>query len=143
MAVGEQLLVDGGVFNNLPVEEMASSDEGPVLAIDVTAHFQTPGARPSRFRRRRPRELAARAHQAVTGWDGPLPSLKETIIRSIVLGSIDTGAAAAEHADALIAPQVEQFGLLDFAALDQIAAAGRRAATEALEAGVLEELAVA
>jgi NTE family protein len=137
VAVGERLLVDGGVFNNLPVEEMAVSNEGPVLAIDVTAQFESPGARAPRWRRRRPREIAARGRQAITGWDTPLPSFKETIIRSIVLGSIDTAAAAAQYADALIVPAVEEFGLLDFAALDRIVDAGSAAATAALESQAL------
>src|SRR5204862_4489891 len=39
-----RLMVDGGVLNNLPVEQMATG-EGPVIAIDVSARFLPPEAR--------------------------------------------------------------------------------------------------
>ena len=41
-----RLLVDGGVLNNLPVEQMAARGEGPVIAVDVTARFEPPPRSP-------------------------------------------------------------------------------------------------
>jgi len=127
-----RLLVDGGVLNNLPVEQMAATGEGPVIAVDVTARFE-PGAPPRRGRPRAQR-LAARAREAVVGSAEPLPALRETLIRSVVLGSTDTGAAAQAHADALVAPQVGDFGMTDFNRLDELVAAGRDAASARLDA---------
>lgn len=40
LARGGQLLVDGGVLNNLPVDLMHDSHEGPVIAIDVVRRLE-------------------------------------------------------------------------------------------------------
>lgn len=126
-----RLLVDGGVLNNLPVEQMAAIGEGPLIAVDVTARFQAGG--PVRRGRPRTRRLAGRAREAVVGSDDPLPRLRETLIRTVVLGSIDTAAAAQAHADAVIEPRVEGFGLTEFGELDRMVEAGSDAAREQLE----------
>jgi NTE family protein len=48
------------------------------------------------------------------------------------VGSADTVAAARRHADLVIAPEIEDVGLLDWQRLDDAREAGRRAAREAL-----------
>ena len=48
VALDDRLLVDGGVMNNLPVEPLAASGEGTVIASDVTAMFEVPTPRPAR-----------------------------------------------------------------------------------------------
>jgi NTE family protein len=106
------LLVDGGVLDSLPVETMAATAEGPVVAVDVGRRFQQPP--PRRLRRDRP----------------ALPPLKETLARSIVLGSIDTANRARLRADVLIEPVTGDCGMLDFSRLDEMVAAGRRAVHE-------------
>ena len=120
-----RLLVDGGVLNNLPVQQMAERGEGPVIAVDVSSRFQPPAVAG-----RRPRARPLRA--ALVGWDHPLPSFQETLVRTVALGSIDTAAAAQRHADVTILPEVSGFGLMRFDRLDEIRAAGRQAAAEAL-----------
>ena len=60
------LLVDGGVLNNLPIDHMAETGEGPVVAVDV-------------IRRLEP-----------TGDEEPeLPSITETLARATVLASVE------------------------------------------------------
>ena len=54
------LLVDGGVLNNLPVEPMAATAEGPVIASDVTAAIRRRPPRPA-VRRRGAGDALARA----------------------------------------------------------------------------------
>jgi predicted acylesterase/phospholipase RssA len=105
---GGQLLVDGGVLNNLPVQEMAATGEGPVIAVDVTAQFGGPSGGAQR------------------------PRLKEVLVRAISLGGVDAVNAARRDADLLIEPQVGDVGMLDFRKLDRVVEAGRRAAREAL-----------
>lgn len=134
-----RVLVDGGVLNNLPVEEMARSGHGPVIAIDVTAIERERELPPPRFRRPRLRRCASLARRVVTAIDGPLPSGSETIFRSIVLGSEDTVAAARKHAILTISPEVQDMGITDFAAYEEIVERGRIAAREAL-AGAPAEL---
>jgi NTE family protein len=123
----DRLLVDGGVLDNLPVAAMASN-EGPVIAVDVTARFVGNGLEP---------DAGARAGWAFrgrrrTGPGRPLPGLKETLIRSIGIGSGEAIAAARKQADLLIAPDTGVVGMLDFAQLDRMVEAGREAAAAAL-----------
>jgi NTE family protein len=126
-----RMLVDGGLFDNLPVETMASFGEGPIIAVDVTAQFSPPthgsGGRP------RSRRLRARVRTAIVGDDAPRPGLRETMTRSIVLGSRDTAEAAKRYADFVINPETSAIGLLAFKELDSARELGRRAAREALE----------
>src|SRR5205807_5860804 len=68
------LLVDGGVLNNLPVQQMAARNEGPVIAVDVTAAFVPPERVRGRFRRARARAWAGRARSFVVGADEVVPS---------------------------------------------------------------------
>jgi NTE family protein len=126
-----RMLVDGGLFDNLPVETMASFGEGPIIAVDVTAQFRAPtrqsGGRP------RSRRLRARVRTAIVGDDAPRPGLRETMTRSIVLGSRDTAEAAKRYADFVINPETSAIGLLAFKELDSARELGRQAAREALE----------
>ena len=98
--LGHRVLVDGGVLDNLPVAEMSATGEGPVIAVDVTARF----------------DPATRA------------GIKDTLLRTLVLGSSDTAAAAQAHADTVIEPDISGIGMLDFARLDDLVERGRAAA---------------
>jgi NTE family protein len=128
-----RLLLDGGVLNNLPVDVMAASGEGPVIASDVSARYQPPAMRPQRGRRPRTARLAARLRRWVVGSDALLPGFGETVVRSILLGSIDTAEAAQRYADVVIEPAVAGVGLLAWDRTDDMIEAGRTAALEALE----------
>jgi predicted acylesterase/phospholipase RssA/CRP-like cAMP-binding protein len=128
--IGNRMLVDGGVLNNLPVDVMAAAAEGPVIAVDVTNRFEAPAQgesngppRTRRFRRR--------AHSEQSG--APLPGFTETLARALLLGSVDTAEAARTHADLVITPRNDGVGMLEFHQLDRMREAGRRAAQEALE----------
>jgi predicted acylesterase/phospholipase RssA len=125
-----RLLVDGGVLDNLPVEPMADTMEGPVIAVDVTAEFRLPSrdTAPQNLRAR----WSSRARRRVARDDSPLPGLRETLVRSIAIGSVDAVAAARGRADLLIAPETGTVGLLEFGAIDRMIDAGRQAASEAL-----------
>jgi NTE family protein len=124
-----RLLVDGGVLDNLPVETMAASGTGPVIAVDVTG-------RTGQFERaERPMlaPLSRSIRHAFTGFEAQIPRLGETIVRSILVGSSDTVAAARRHADLTITPAVEDIGLMEWKALPRARELGRRAALDALE----------
>lgn len=62
VAVGDQLLVDGGVLNNLPVDVMADTGEGPVVAVDVMRPFTGRRAAPAATRSLRRAAEAADVH---------------------------------------------------------------------------------
>src|SRR4051794_34695098 len=132
--IGGRLLLDGGVLNNLPVDVMAASGEGPLIASDVSARYQPPAMRPQRGRRPRTAALAAKLRRWVVGTDALLPGFGETIVRSILLGSTDTAEAAQRYADIVIEPAVAGVGLLAWDRTDDMIAAGRLAAEKALAA---------
>ena len=114
---GDALLIDGSLLDNLPLQPMAASGEGPVLAMDIKAGAE----RPARS------DTATRA--AATR---RLPSLPETLGRIALLSSANTDEAAQRYADMTISMRVSGVGLLEFHQIDQAREAGRRAATEAL-----------
>ncbi len=126
VADGARYLIDGGALNNLPVDQMALSAEGPVIAVDVTARAEPAGHNGTVASSRRPRE----------DWpwddDAPMPTIGETITRLVLLGSIDTADAARRHADLVVLPEDDGVGLLEFHMLDAMRAAGSRAARRAL-----------
>jgi predicted acylesterase/phospholipase RssA len=130
---GGRLLVDGGVLNNLPVAPMAASGEGPIIAVDVTAQFQPPqDTLPHRGWPRR-REWTAWARRTMLGVDVPSPRLKETLVRSMAIGSVDAVESARRNADLLITPETGAVPMLDFGHMDQMIEVGRQAARTALD----------
>ena len=136
----DRLLVDGGVLNNLPVETMAGRGEGPVIAVDVSARYQAPARKAGGVRRPRLERLSSWARRAVIGWDAALPTFTETLMRSVVLGSIDTAEAAQRHADLVIAPSVQGIGLTEWERLDTLRAQGAEAARRVLSSTAAEVL---
>ncbi len=123
-----QLLVDGGVLDNLPVATMARSGEGPVIAVDVTGRIGNFG----RAQRPGAERLGRPVRRVLTGSEAAVPRLGETIVRSVTVGSIDTVAAARLHADLVITPDVEGIGLMEWRALPRVRELGRQAARQAL-----------
>lgn len=117
---GAQLLIDGGVLNNLPIDLMVADEPGPVVAVDVM------------------RRIAIDELAAVPG--SSMPSILETLSRATVLGSIERAEANRGLACIVIAPDVQHVSLRDFRRLDSAVEAGRRAAEEALAAGAEETL---
>lgn len=104
---GERLLVDGGLLDNLPIDVMAATGEGPVIGVDVMGRF---AAAP----------------------DGRLPRLVDTLARATTLGSWRSLAASRNDAELVITPALAGVGLTDFDQLDRAVALGRQAALEAL-----------
>jgi NTE family protein len=110
----EGLLIDGSLLDNLPLEPMSSSGEGPVLAIDIKGGEER-GVQPAATPGRR------------------LPSLPETMARIALLSSASTDESARRLADMTIRVRVSGVGLLEFHQIDAAREAGRVAARAALE----------
>jgi NTE family protein len=107
-----ELLVDGGVLNNLPIDVMLASEPGPVVAVDVMRRIET-----------------------ASDAEALLPTILETLSRATVLGSVERAEANRELADLLITPDVQEISLRGFRHLERAVDAGRRAAEEALRDG--------
>ena len=104
---GAQLLVDGGVLNNLPIDLMAADEPGPIVAVDVMRRIGD-------------------------GNGTTLPTILETLSRATVLGSVGRAEANRGLARILVTPDVQDIPLRDFRQLEQAIDAGRRAAETAL-----------
>lgn len=133
VVVGEKLLVDGGVLNNLPVDIMARTGEGAVVAVDVmrkpTAGGEKRAAKPgatARAASKRPSPFGLFSD------DNVLPSLVDTLARSTVLGSQRRAEVNRGIAALVISPELSDVGLLEWRRIDAIVQRGYAAATAAL-----------
>jgi predicted acylesterase/phospholipase RssA len=115
-AAGGRLLTDAGSLDNLPVGVMADRREGPVAAVDVSERDRGPVLiEPAR------------------GSDGAaLPGVRDALARAAVLGSLEAAEEARRSAAVVVTPEGDGVGLLEFHQVDELRAAGRRAAREAL-----------
>ena len=114
-----RLLIDGGVLDNLPVDVMAATGKGPVIAVDVMGHGHD-----ARF-------------AGLPSANQRLPGIVDTLARATVLGSWRFAAANRDVASATITPAVSDIALLDFTQLDHAIEQGRRAARAALDTGTI------
>jgi NTE family protein len=123
LARGSTLLIDGGILNNLPIDVMAAREPGPVVAVDVMHKIAPPDGDGS----------AATA----------LPTILEVLSRATVLASIQRADANRGLARVVISPDVHDLSLRDFRRIEPAVDAGRRAAEEALAAGLKDQLVAA
>ncbi len=127
-----EVLVDGALMNNLPVDVMTQfSNGGPIVAVNL----------------RSPAELAAGelpANGVISGWRtlgrrlrpfrrGPaVPSLMEILMRSTEIGGAEATRTLEQSADYVLHPPVEDHEFLDFAALDDLVSSGYESTREQL-----------
>jgi predicted acylesterase/phospholipase RssA/CRP-like cAMP-binding protein len=119
LPLGAQLLVDGGVLNNLPVDRMDESDEGPIVAIDVIRRLEGEGG---------------------DAGDRAVPTITEILARATVLASVERAENNRKLATLTITPDVQSIALREFSQLRKAVDEGRRAASEALASGGAEGL---
>jgi NTE family protein len=106
----ERLLVDGGLLDNFPVDVMVGAREGPVIGVDVMRDY--------------PADASL----------GETHGIVATLARSMVLGGWHRAEENRDQADLLISPDVADIGLFEFDRMDDAVAAGRAAATTAIDA---------
>jgi NTE family protein len=123
----DRVLIDGSLLDNLPIAPMTYTGEGPVLAIDIKGGEERPPADPAG-----PGERAG-AGASAEKRSVRRPSLPGTISRVALLSSSNTSESARMHADFTIEVRVSGVGLLEFHQIDAARAAGRLAASAALE----------
>ncbi len=136
---GEDLLVDGGLLDNLPVGTMARlCDGGPVVAVDVGDSM--------------PPNLDPAYGSTASGW-GIIrkkllpfaekvrpPGIVELIMRCTVVGSQIEVARARRQATLNLKPPVEGFNIMQFDKYEDIYRVSYEYAVEQLEAGGLDKL---
>ncbi|HEX3129533.1 MAG TPA: patatin-like phospholipase family protein [Thermoanaerobaculia bacterium] len=122
------LLVDGGVLNNLPIDVMRRQGRGPIIAVDVSAAIDV-RADPSY-------QVAPSPWQLLVGqWRKtakPFPNILQLLHRSAVMAS-DIYARQSKHeVELYIDLPMERFDLFNVEPLDEIVELGYRFTQELL-----------
>lgn len=133
-----ELLVDGGILNNLPVDVMHESVRGRIIAVDLSVKDEFRCDReafPSAWEYIKARLMASvrrRGHRAgmreVT--------LDRVVLRSTMLGSHREAQAARREADLFLSPPTQGFDLLDWDRFLDIVEVGYRHGREEVGAWV-------
>lgn len=129
---GSRFLVDGAVFNNIPVDVMRKQDDvGPLIAFDVGAPVDL--------------ETETQIDGNFSGWQalvrkfGPaahrpaLPSVTKTLIASWLIKSDEAQESMKNLADYYVRFPMQDFGLLDFDQVTRIAERGYRYANQKID----------
>jgi NTE family protein len=134
-----ELLVDGGVLNNLPTDVMRQLGAGPIIASDVSATRDL-HAHPSYVRAPSPWRLL---------WDSlrpgggrrPFPTILRLVHRAALMASDVYAKSAKREVDLFLDLPMDGFDMFDMEALDRAAEHGYRFTCERLaEPGVRERL---
>jgi NTE family protein len=128
---GEQLLVDGGLLNNLPADVMCADPDGEVICVDLRRTYV-----PSKGFGPLPTMLQPPAfvRRLLTGTDVALPPLQETLLRTAEIAASSGNLRELPRVAAIIEPDVSGIGPLEFHNIDAALEAGRIATRAALEA---------
>ena len=128
---GNDLLVDGAVFNNMPVDVMSRAGVRTILAVDLRGldkpcgpydFAQVPGTWALLLDRLQPK--ARRRYR--------LPSILATLMETITLNSHQRMNACAQDVDLLFTPDVARFGVLEWKSYDALVEEGYRHGQEML-----------
>ena len=123
------LLVDGGVLNNLPADIMRERCRGSVVAVDVSARVEL-------------RAPQGAAGAEVSGWPHlgralnpfdkrtSFPNILRILSRTATLGSVHEQDAVRNRADLYLHPPTDDIDPLDWKRIDEIAEIGYRYAFE-------------
>jgi len=120
---GDNILVDGAVIKNFPVDELRELHRGPIIGVDVA---QKEGINPEDFRH----PPGFFGWIASHGWQSP-PPIASLLIRAATLG-VDPWQGRSST-DLLITPEMPDIDLRDWRSFDDAVAAGYEATVSALQ----------
>jgi NTE family protein len=128
-----EVLVDGGVINNFPVDVMAGERKGPIIGIDVAGDRAQMTENEVPLNRR-----------GLIGWlrpdTRPMPGIVSVLMRAGTVSSqLQTNLAKAQTS-LLIEPALSHVPLLDWQSFDRAVEAGYRQARKVLERADLKTL---
>jgi predicted acylesterase/phospholipase RssA/CRP-like cAMP-binding protein len=135
VSLGEDLHVDGGLVNNLPIDVMAAKPEiGTVLAVDVSAEVEMRAPSDRSLEVSGWRMLWERIHPGAVRSE--MPSIMSLLTRSALVASVywSRERRAAEAASLYLRIPMADLRLLAFDRIDEIVARGYEAARGAIRA---------
>lgn len=124
---GGEVLVDGGVINNLPADVMYRQSAGPLIGIDIAGeHALASGV---------DGEALPNLINMTAQWFQGLrrPSMLRILIRAGMVNSKATNRANRQKLNLLLQPPVDDIDLLDWASAERAIAAGYLHASQLLE----------
>jgi NTE family protein len=116
---GGQVLVDGGIIDNMPTATMRSLNRGPVIGVDVSS-----------TRALAPCDIAIEQKSwlwLLMGGRNKTPSMAQVLMSSGTIGSASQRGSAHAATDLLVEPSLDGVGTLSFSALDKAVEAGYHA----------------
>ena len=126
-----EILVDGGLVDNLPVETMKKLCQGKVYAVDVSEQVEFKSKLTESY--------------TVSGWkllwqqlnpftEKPdIPNILNTLYRTTTVGGICASENAKAQADLYFEPPVSEFGVFEWKSVEKIIEVGYRYAIEKLD----------
>lgn len=135
VSLGEDLHVDGGLVNNLPIDVMAAKPEiGTVLAVDVSAEVEMRAPSDRDLEVSGWRMLWERIHPGAVRSE--MPSIMSLLTRSALVASVywTRERRAAEAASLYLRIPMADLRLLAFDRIDEIVARGYEATHDAIRA---------
>ncbi len=127
---GTEMLVDGGLVNNLPVDVMRKKTAGPIIAIDVTQ------SHPMQYRQSRPKQHD-KAFKGLKQWfkgNKEEPSMLSLVDRSMSLISHRKIQQMKQDGLLLLALNLPKQGMTEFEAMDALIAQGHEQSLSPLKA---------
>ncbi|HKN01145.1 MAG TPA: patatin-like phospholipase family protein [Candidatus Binataceae bacterium] len=122
---GSDILVDGGILNNLPIDVMSEMRRGPIIAIDTSRDYGFK-ATIDDLDRRSLWQLLRHARQGT-------PNIVRLLMAAGTMSSRAHLKELISHVDLLIEPPLENVSMLDWKAFDFTVDAGYRHTMEILE----------
>ena len=122
------LLVDGGLFNNIPADIMKETCDGFVIMVNVSPDED--------LRIADEHKICPSNMEILWSFINPLkkkivfPRIHDIMMRTITVGSARELTRTSKAADFSFRPPVDHFGLLEFDAIDEIVDVGYRYAKE-------------
>ena len=125
---GGDLLVDGGLLNNLPADVMRQRGAGIVVGVDFTPGIDL--------------RTSEEGTASMSGWAAlwrrlarrpPFPSVVDIMSRTALVGCIRDAARMRAACDLFVTPPVESYAMNDFGEIDRLVAAGYEAAKAVLD----------
>jgi NTE family protein len=128
-----EVLVDGGVIDNFPVDVMAAERKGPIIGIDVAGD-----------RALMPGSEVPLNREGLIGWirpdTRPLPGIVSILMRAGTVSSQLQMTLAKSQTTLLIEPALSEIPLLDWQSFDRAVEAGYRQTRKLLERADLRAL---
>lgn len=125
---GTDLMVDGGVLNNLPADVMRERTPGTVIAVNVSP-IKDFSLSAGELPRSQLRYLLSRL---LGRQKDPAPTIVDLMMRTMVLTSARRAESVKKDADLYLQVPTERFRMLEFERMEEILEVGYRHAVEAI-----------